>query len=97
MAEKSSATLSDDTNLSESNGVPMSMQARFEVGKKRQRSSNNCSFTPNTDTTHASSAVLQNTPQRTNVLMHKLRKRTQKSRLQDVLFDAGNGAAIDIS
>lgn len=97
MADNASTSSLDDTNISESNCVPMSMQARFEVGKKRQRSSNNCSFTPNTDTTHASSAGLQNTPQRSNVLMHKLRKRAQKSRLQDVLFDAGDGVAINIS
>ena len=96
MADNSSTCALDDTNVSQSNGVPMSMQARFEVGKKRQRS-NNHSFTPNTDTTHASSAVLQNTPQRSNVLMHKLRKRAQKSRLQDVLFDAGDDVAINIS
>ena len=97
MADNSSTCALDDTNVSQSNGVPMSMQARFEVGKKRQRTSNNHSFTPNTDTTHASSAALQNTPQRSNVLMHKLRKRAQKSRLQDVLFDAGDDVAINIS
>lgn len=110
MAEGADATSVDGIWPAETN--PINLQDRpessfntgyksfpaLEVGKKRRRQDNVCSFTPNTDTIeHSSTGVLQNTPQRSHVLMHKLRNRSQKSRLQDVLFDGGDGAAIQIS
>ena len=86
----------DGTATSESNSGPM-MRESLEVGKKRRRDNNVCSFTPNTDLDQKLSAdALSNTPKRSHVLIHKLSKRSQKSRLQDVLFDPNNNVAMHV-
>lgn len=92
-ADSFGAFMTDGVGMSLLDGTATS-GSNSEVSKKRRRD-NNVSFTPNTDAHQKSSAdVLSNTPKRSHVLMNKLSKRPQKSRLQDVLFDPNNDVAV---
>lgn len=109
MVEDVSAAWLEDV-VSESNAVTPSGGGEFEassntksvsvsasgVRNKRRRSSA-YSFTPNMDTIDRSAGLLEITPQRSQTLIHKFQKRSQKSRLQDILFDVGDAAAAHIS
>ena len=95
-ANSFSAFMTDGVGMSLLDGTTTS-GSNSELSKKRRRDNNVCSFTPNIDLDKKlSAAALSNTPKRSHVLINKLSKRSQKSRLQDVLFDPNNDAAIPI-
>ena len=92
-ADSFGAFMTDGVGMSLSDGTATS-GSNSEVSKKRRRD-NNVSFTPNIDLHQKTSAdFLSNTPKRSHVLKKKLSKRSQKSRLQDVLFDSNNDVAV---